>query len=695
MHPNFAQVGVTSVSALASQLSSASKRLSVKVSLSGYTVSSFTTPAQTAFKAAVTATLGLSDPAVVNITKVQAATSRRRLLVGSGITVSFTVVMPSAAGGSNSPAAVLASGSAFAAALATAFSAAGLPVPVPSGIQDMADGSSLIDALVINNATDVTSVIAAVTDLLAALTSSGNGDELAAAQTSMLSALVTLTDSGINSTTVPTAEQVNATVSLVLVIVSAVNEPLSAGVATLAASAVASAVGLSNGTLSANVSTTVLVVLAAVVAAPIDPTDTALADTVATALSSVAKSSASMSIGSASTVLLQVQQVQASYLDALANSTAAAPLGIAAAVNTATAVLSLVSAAPNISAAGQTSALRALGAVAVAPINVSNVGASAVVCETVTLALSGVAGSAVANNPAALATVADVLSNATASQAIALVEASAAATAAGGPPALNITTRSTNIQTLVAVSPGVPANAVSAPGSPSSFEPLPADLLSGRSASAAVVVTQFRSLTFDPYSGTGTNGSTRLALADSNGTDFVIANLSAPIRFVLPSLAALADGTRAQCQFWDPAALAYSTRGCATIPDPQPPGHVLNWVAGFNATSDAVMANAWQVTGPLVANCSAVVLDCSSSALTRFIYPNLRAPFDTPRVECNGTLSTTPKLVFTGSRCALIQPDNAFNCSWNNTAQAFTGGGCVASGQPVRCACRHRACSLA
>ena len=519
-----------------------------------------------------------------------------------------------------------------------------------------------------------------INDLSTFLSSPG---ELAAAQVSLLFPLTIEGNHSVDD------------VSLIVTVVSAMNTTLSAAVAVAAASALEVSYSSSNGTeLSAKFSSDVLVIIEAVLAAPIDPINTRLASSISVVLARVALSTEAMSEDAATTTLLQVQQLQAEYLGLLANSTVAGPLSTGAAFETASAVLSLVSAASNISTAGQTKALLALQAVAVTPINASS---AASLSETLTYALSGVAGSAMATNPLALATVSTVLATSAITQANALVASFATAPPDGATPAaLNITTTSNNIQTLVAVSIGLPPDVISAPGSSSTFEPLSASLLSNRSASAtdasaAVVVTQFRSLTFDPFSGSGTNGSTRLALTDANNTEYVVSNLTVPIRFELPSLAALTGSTHAKCQFWDPGALAYSTRGCVGIPDPRPPEHLLSWVDGFSASSDADMVRAWQITGVLVEDCVPVILDCSI-AQPGVVYPNLRAPFDTPRIECNRALSTEPKLVYTGSRCALIRPNNAFNCSWNNTAQAFTGGGCVASGTPVRCACRHRAC---
>jgi hypothetical protein len=101
------------------------------------------------------------------------------------------------------------------------------------------------------------------------------------------------------------------------------------------------------------------------------------------------------------------------------------------------------------------------------------------------------------------------------------------------------------------------------------------------------------------------------------------------------------------------------------------------------------MARAWSGTGPLFANCTSKVLDCSLPQ-PGVVRPNPARPFEVPAVACDPSgNSTGPMLVFVGSACQLIRANNSFNCTWDNTLQAFAGDGCVGSGAPVQCACRH------
>jgi hypothetical protein len=235
---------------------------------------------------------------------------------------------------------------------------------------------------------------------------------------------------------------------------------------------------------------------------------------------------------------------------------------------------------------------------------------------------------------------------------------------------------------------------LTAPGSNSSFAPLPAALFAGAGDLSAGVRTQFASLTFDPYATTydpNSKGVTRLAFTTTSGDDIVVANLATPVKFSMPALASLADGVKASCEFYDTAARNYSTVGCVGIPDPAPANHVLEWVPGFTVSTDAEMAAAWNISGPLVdGNCSFQLLDCSLPN-PPVVFPNPAKPFLVPGVACDKTIDTLPKLVFVGSRCRLIDPNNEERCSWDNSKQAFVGPGCVASGEPVQCACRHRA----
>jgi hypothetical protein len=256
------------------------------------------------------------------------------------------------------------------------------------------------------------------------------------------------------------------------------------------------------------------------------------------------------------------------------------------------------------------------------------------------------------------------------------------------------------VQMRVAVDAAANASAplftqgVSTPGAPSAFAPLPTSLFTAAGADVSSGVrTVFAALSFDPYAGTAgnTSGITRLAFSLPSGTPLEIGNLSSPVYFTLPPPANLtAGGVKAACQFYDTAASAYSTRGCAGIPSPAPAGpqHNLSWAAGYVAASDADMAAAWTINGPLVAGCTAQVLDCSAPSPPA-IFTDPANPFGAPAVRC-APGSTAPMLVFTGAACALTHADNAADCAWSNQRQAFTGAGCVApAGAPVRCACRH------
>jgi hypothetical protein len=252
---------------------------------------------------------------------------------------------------------------------------------------------------------------------------------------------------------------------------------------------------------------------------------------------------------------------------------------------------------------------------------------------------------------------------------------------------------------------------LTANGSASSFAPMPAGLFDAaagapagahrRRALAATVGggvrTSFASLTFDPFTlDPNSTGVTRLAFSTSDGAELPVRNLSTLIYFTLPAVnvnnAASAEGTTitSVCSFWDTTALIYSEQGCVGIPDPRPPPGFANfsWAVNFTTHTDAGILAAWTVTGNLTAGCSVTVLDCGTPNLQK-VYPNPASPLTTPAVQCNASVSTKPMLVFTGSTCHLIAPSNAANCYWQNTKQAFAGPGCMPSGQPKQCACRH------
>jgi hypothetical protein len=359
-------------------------------------------------------------------------------------------------------------------------------------------------------------------------------------------------------------------------------------------------------------------------------------------------------------------------------------------------VLAVVSAAPGVtlSVASQTAALSILQNIASGPINVTG-GAA----QSITGALSAVATAGMANNPAALQAVAGVLDNLASSQASSLVAALALLPPGASPPPA--TTSTATIQTLVQIDPPGSDRLTTQPltvvGSPSSFDPMPADLLAG----AGAVVTSFFSLAFDPNGGANTTGLTRLAFSNPDGSPIVVEDATTPILFTLPRVVIAGDDDQAVCSFWDTAARVYATQGCVGVPSPAPPNHTLAWVPGFTAANDSALALAWNISGPMVddGSCRVAVLDCNADA-PGVVYPDPRNPLLVPAIACppraNGTNATQPALrVYYGSKCALWQPNNAYGCSWDAVKQAFVGGGCEASTGPTQCMCRHLSASSA
>ena len=358
-------------------------------------------------------------------------------------------------------------------------------------------------------------------------------------------------------------------------------------------------------------------------------------------------------------------------------------------------VLAVVTAAPGVtlSPASQANALSILQAVASGPINVSGSAA-----QSITGALSAVASSASVSNPSALSAVASVINNLAASQASALL-ASLDLTPGAPPPAPAMTSSAT-IQTLVMVDPPgssrLSTQQLTSPGSPSIFEPLPAELLAGVTTP---MVTQFFSLAFDPNGGgsnasaIATTGLTRLAFSAPGGAEIPVANAVVPIRFSLPPVNTGADG-QAVCSYWDTKALKYATAGCVGVPSPYPANHSVYFIDGFTAANDTALALAWNISGPMVddGSCSVALIDCNE-AQPRKIFPDPRQPLAVPAIACpprSNSSATQPVLrVYYGSACQLRQSGNAGNCSWDAIKQAFVGGGCVAATGPTLCMCRH------
>jgi hypothetical protein len=288
---------------------------------------------------------------------------------------------------------------------------------------------------------------------------------------------------------------------------------------------------------------------------------------------------------------------QTQLLSSLAVGTVNATFTLAGASAAASLVLAVVSAAPGVilSVESQTAALDVLGAVSSAKID-----ATSGVGQTIASALDSVAASAVSGgNPAALAAVQSVINNLAAGQAASLLE-TMDLTPGAAPPA-PATTSTPTIQTLVQVDPPgsnrLTTQPLTAPGSASAFQPMPAGLL----PSATPVVTQFFSLKFDPNSaatagGAASNsGVTRLAFTNPDGSAVLVANAVKPILFALPRVSLDAE-SQAMCTYWDAATKSYPTHGCIGVPNPQPPNHTLAFIPGYQTPDDTSLASAWNIS---------------------------------------------------------------------------------------------------
>ena len=380
--------------------------------------------------------------------------------------------------------------------------------------------------------------------------------------------------------------------------------------------------------------------------------------------------------------------VRTSVLTAIAASATSSANTSAGVENAALTVSSLVSNSSQINAAGAAVALNILLAVSSAGTSGSNVTFSQGASNAVTAALSSSVGatSTGAVDTAVLGSVFSVVNNLAGSQLAGL--------AAGA----SVEVSSPAIQMRVAVSaPGSTAlfdAPLSAANSASAFAPMPPGLFAnaGANATAAGVRMQFASLTFDPFLNVTTSGVTRLAFtsAGPGNAPLNVSGLTKPVYFNMSAVTLAAPGQKAACQFWDTTVTppAYSAAGCVGLPNPTPRASELQvfWISGFNTTTDGGIAAAWNASGPLLANCTRTVLDCSDANSTQVVFPNPAQPFLYQPIKCDAAISTTHLVVFAGSRCALISEEQP--CYWDNLKQAFQGAGCLAA--PVQqCACRH------
>jgi hypothetical protein len=349
--------------------------------------------------------------------------------------------------------------------------------------------------------------------------------------------------------------------------------------------------------------------------------------------------------------------------------------------STAALVSSLVAVSSQLSQEGTVDALAVLGTIASAGDAVSPAAAQSMADALSSVALASSAnstgGGSGGGSSANLVSVLHVLDSLASSQASGMA-------VPGQAPA---TVSTASIQMLVALdapdSPRLLLEPISAPGSNSSFDPLPAGALAA--AGGDSVSTLFLSLAFDVHGGSGSNntgGLTRLAFsAGSSGEPVPVAGLATPLLFSIPA-SALGANASATCAWWDDAAGAYNSTGCAALPSPHPPGHELFFVPGFVVEGPASLAASWNISGPMAAGCEAAFLDCTNETARAG-----KLVVGSAALTC-GNSSSLVLRAFVGAQCALSNATRNATCAWDAVAQTFDGPGCVAA-NATRCGCTH------
>ena len=257
-------------------------------------------------------------------------------------------------------------------------------------------------------------------------------------------------------------------------------------------------------------------------------------------------------------------------------------------------------------------------------------------------------------------------------------------------------------------------------------------------------LAQYFALDFDPYAAQygfrfvidgsasttlyKSTGVSRLQLVDASTLQPVmLSNLSRPIAFEMPQVLGTGGVADAQgrCGFWDSNFTVYDTTGTATLPDPRPEEHDLSFADAPLTPDNAALALAWNITGPLLENCTLAFLDCTAPPFERLriqwggvwgeyphnlVYLDPWHPLDFPAVACpdaaadsnqlsGGNVSTAlltplggqPLLrIYYGFNCDIWKVNNRVNCTWDAVRQAFFGGGCISGAVDERTQCLTR-----
>ncbi|KAK3285195.1 hypothetical protein CYMTET_7187 [Cymbomonas tetramitiformis] len=163
--------------------------------------------------------------------------------------------------------------------------------------------------------------------------------------------------------------------------------------------------------------------------------------------------------------------------------------------------------------------------------------------------------------------------------------------------------------------------------------------------------------------------STSISLLDGgNNSELQVQALEEALSFTLPLQAARGDpGPGAKCVFWDETGGGYSSAGCATLPNPTPPGAPAVWRT-LNVSGLVALEAAWGLTGS-----SGLETQCEEE--WGAVYPEYR-----------GTDAGLRK--YLGEGCQLAESGNNVSCWWEWRAQRFRGPGCVWAAE-MGCLCTH------
>jgi len=219
---------------------------------------------------------------------------------------------------------------------------------------------------------------------------------------------------------------------------------------------------------------------------------------------------------------------------------------------------------------------------------------------------------------------------------------------------------------------------------------------------SGAVSTTLLSVAYDPYGlQTSTTATVSLSFTQqATGSSYAPSNLNTPITFSIPASSANASVPDV-CQFFNTTTGQYDTQGCIALPV-SPPGASVSFDSTATTPTDASLAASWTISGPLAANCTSTVLDCSGADSATAVRLNPNNPND-GFGSCNNKTSGAVR-IFSGEFCALWKPASAnssansnSSCAWNVTVQNFVGPGCgagltitAAAPAPVtQCACRH------